>query len=799
MKTGPEIQTELEKIGYENAQQFALSKTAPSISILSDSSKVVFLSTGYSVDEYLQKLWNGEKPSACIAWNVNGVIYYYALGYTDRGNKIPLNANSSYMFSRGEGKSAPAVTQFDLSGFDTSKVTNMSHMFYNVDKVKYLDLTGFDVKSLADTSSMFETAYALERIYVKSGTDWSSVASVTNSTKMFFNSPYLKSSPKGEQDVGISGKGIEYARIFGLNGIDKGYFTDENTKPALDKITVDASASGVKKSYFAGEPVDKTGLVVTAYYKDGEGNETSETVNAGYEAELDASNSLVKITFAKDGVTKTATYSVTINEGYIVTVKHLFENLADSNYSSMKEEKKGFASGASFTPTAMDYDSNIYSLETTLSPLTVNENKTVEVKYKRNICSFNFAARASDGYWLNQDSSYSAQIKGIPGVTNVSFAASSDLTTTPQKLTISAKVGTDLSKVTDAHYLKAKGYLRDTSKSLEGYSAASNQDSAGFPKTVKADMNNKNMIVYWRLPTIAMLDGNGICQVLTSSLGAAASSIKFIPAKSAPSNIPNNRIAQLSNDYFKGTSTKAEVLCLAWTDFVNGSPVIYYYADCGNASNVDGYPAIPLSDVANMFKDCKNLQEIDLSAFVIKGESSFKATFSGCTALKTVRFGSIDTSKVATMSEMFMGCENLASFDYSSFVKSSCTDLSKMFYNCKKLSSVDMSSWNTSKVQNMNSMFFACQSLASLDVCKFDVTSVTDMGLIFAYCANLTTIYAKSGTDWSGKTGNSPFTGCAKLKGGSGTTWTTSSSDSSISRAKIDGGTSSPGYFTAKN
>ena len=67
---------------------------------------------------------------------------------------------------------------------------------------------------------------------------------------------------------------------------------------------------------------------------------------------------------------------------------------------------------------------------------------------------------------------------------------------------------------------------------------------------------------------------------------------------------------------------------------------------------------------------------------------------------------------------------------------------------------------------------------------------------MFCSLANLTTIYAGSGWNTASVTNSyQMFYGTTKLKGGSGTTYSASYVDKT--RAKIDGGTSSPGYFTA--
>lgn len=819
MKTGPEIQSELQKIGYKTATSFELSKTAPSYSILTTENAVVVLSQDCTIEQYIEKLFNGEKPSVCIAWKEGDTIYYFANGYTDKGKKIPLNADSSNMFYGGYDI---PMAHIDLSGFDTSNVTNMSKMFYWLEKVETLDLSGFNtakvtdmsymfnsmdikvldlssfnVKSLTNTESMFASNTNLERIYVKSGTDWNVSAKVTNSSNMF----YYCNSLKGGDNFSYNGyHDISYARIAGLNGVEKGYFTDAKARGILQKIELDTST--VKKDYFKGTTLDTTGLVVTAYFKDSYGTQSTTTITTGYDTSYDFSSvgeQAVTVSYTKDGVTKSASYTVTVMDGYKVTVKHMQQNLADNNYTVFEEEEFGLDPNASFTPTVKSYEG---FTKPAVSALTINEDKTIELKYSRTIVTFTFAAVAEDGTRLQYDSSYKTNISSIDGVTSVTFQSLND--SNLPLLTIKAKCGTDLSNL--KNYIKAKGY-KFVSINPINYTDDSNLEN-GFYKKVKENMNNVGCTLTWRLPVLYMCDqdhGNNLSYYL-NDLGANKSATKFIPSKTPmPDGLDSSQYNEISlrnlpPDY----RTPTEVLAYAWVEMVGSSLVIKYYAEYGNASNADGYPTLPYTDCRYMFTGCKNLQEIDLTGFDLSGATNMSYVFNNCTALKTIKFGKINTANVTTMRELFMQCTNLISVNLpNNFVRSKCTDLYCMFEGCEKLTSVNTTGWNTSNVTDMTAMFENCYNLQTFDLSMFDITKVTSVRWMFLNCRSLTTIYAKTGTNWGTKTwtgtnADAPFSGCNYLTGSQGTKYDNSTASSSVSRAKIDEGTSSPGYFTAK-
>jgi surface protein len=97
-------------------------------------------------------------------------------------------------------------------------------------------------------------------------------------------------------------------------------------------------------------------------------------------------------------------------------------------------------------------------------------------------------------------------------------------------------------------------------------------------------------------------------------------------------------------------------------------------------------------------------------------------------------------------------------------------------------------------------MFDYCTSLTSLDLSSFNTSKVTDMRWMFYSCSKLTTIYAGSGWSTAATTDSNSdgmFRECTKIRGGQGTTYDASHTNRLY--ARIDGGPSNPGYFTAMN
>ena len=225
----------------------------------------------------------------------------------------------------------------------------------------------------------------------------------------------------------------------------------------------------------------------------------------------------------------------------------------------------------------------------------------------------------------------------------------------------------------------------------------------------------------------------------------------------------------------------------------------------------------PVTSMSYMFWDSQALR-IDLSNFNTSNVYNMGGMFSSSKAT-TLDLSNFDTSKVTNMGGMFqhsqattldlsnfdtsnvtnmqcMLCDSQATtIDVSHFDTSNVTNMNSMFWNSKAIT-LDLSNFDTSKVTNMKVMFGNSQA-TTIDVSHFDTSNVTNMEIMFAYMTNLKTIYASSKFVTTSVTSStSMFEKSTNLVGGAGTKYNKSYLDKTY--ARIDGGTSKPGYFTEK-
>ena len=243
--------------------------------------------------------------------------------------------------------------------------------------------------------------------------------------------------------------------------------------------------------------------------------------------------------------------------------------------------------------------------------------------------------------------------------------------------------------------------------------------------------------------------------------------------------------------------------------------------DGSRATTIDlsSFNTSKVTDMYSMFRE-SHTTTLDLSNFDTSNVTDMQFMFYGSKAT-TLDISNFNTSKVTNMSDMFR--ESYAEvLDLSNFDTSNVINMEQMFYDSKsteikglenfntekvenmsqmfsgsKATILDVSNFNTSKVTNM-SMMFSISKAKSLDLSNFDTSNVTDMGYMFYNCNALTTIYVgnKFTTDKVTSSSNMFYLD-SKLVGGAGTVYNSSNVDKTY--ARVEGGTSSPGYFTLKN
>ena len=257
------------------------------------------------------------------------------------------------------------------------------------------------------------------------------------------------------------------------------------------------------------------------------------------------------------------------------------------------------------------------------------------------------------------------------------------------------------------------------------------------------------------------------------------------------SNFNTSKVTDMAQMF---RNSQATTLDLSNFDTSNVTALYQMFLDSqATTLDVSNFDTSKVTNMLYMFRDSQ-ATTLDVSNFDTSNVTNMNGMFSGSQAT-TLDVSNFDTSKVIDMAQMFWNSQ-ATTLDVSNFDTSNVTNIYGMFYK-SQATTLDVSNFNTSNVTNMSYMFYNSQA-TTLDLSNFDTSKVTNMSNMFYGSTNLKTIYVSNKFNTDKVTSSSSmFSDCTKLIGGAGTKYNSTKTDKTY--ARIDGGTSNPGYFTAKN
>lgn len=192
-----------------------------------------------------------------------------------------------------------------------------------------------------------------------------------------------------------------------------------------------------------------------------------------------------------------------------------------------------------------------------------------------------------------------------------------------------------------------------------------------------------------------------------------------------------------------------------------------WFMECEKLEAIDGIENLNTSmvtDMWNMFYNCKSLTSLDLKTFDTHNVLSMSYMFFGCNNLTYLNVSSFDTSNVGNMMWMFAGCWKLTNLSVSNFDMHSVRTMLGMFSSCKGLTHIDVSKFNTENVKSMQAVFQNCENLSSLDLSGFNTSKVNDIASMFNSCKSLTSLDLSNFDTQLVTQSTSLFYGCQKLE-----------------------------------
>ena len=231
--------------------------------------------------------------------------------------------------------------------------------------------------------------------------------------------------------------------------------------------------------------------------------------------------------------------------------------------------------------------------------------------------------------------------------------------------------------------------------------------------------------------------------------------------------------------------------------YINDKPIVSmsYMFDSSKSQNIDlsSFDTSNVTNMSSMFVSSQ-VTTLDLSNFNTSRVTKMGAMFAGIQAA-TIDVSNLDTSNVTDMHGMFSG-ESIKEIKGLEILNTSkVTNMNEMFFD-SGVTTIDLSNFDTSNVEYMLRMF-SYSKIITLDLSSFDTSKVQRMDKMFWEMSNLKTIYVSNKFTTANVTSSTAmFSNSTNLVGGAGTTYDSTKKDKTY--ARIDGGTSNPGYFTEK-
>ena len=149
-----------------------------------------------------------------------------------------------------------------------------------------------------------------------------------------------------------------------------------------------------------------------------------------------------------------------------------------------------------------------------------------------------------------------------------------------------------------------------------------------------------------------------------------------------------------------------------------------------------------VTNISKMFKNCLNLENIDLFFFKAFEELRvIDSLFSGCEKLnKITKIEELVTKSVTKMDKVFNLCKKLNNVSgIEKFETKNVESFDEMFKDCSSLKEFpDISRWNLEKAKSLKGIFEGCSSLENLpNIGLWNVGNVISFEEMFEGCSNL--------------------------------------------------------------
>ena len=696
-----------------------------------------------------------------------------------------LTDNSRRMFTDSSN-----IQSIDITGINTSNVTNMSNMFGNCKKLTSLNLSSIDTSNVTNMQSMFFSCNGLTSLDVSNF----NTNNVTNMQSMFSNCTGLTSLDVSNFNTSnVTNMSSMFSGCRGLTSLDLSRF---NTSNVTDMSSMFGSCSGLTSVDVSNFDTSKVTSMNNMF------NGCSGLTN------LDVSNfDTSKVTSMGSmfsGCSKLTSLDVSnFDTSNVTNMSYMFSrcskltSLDVSNFDTSNVTNMSYMFNGCSGLTSLDVSSFDTSKVTNMGSMFYGCTKLTSLDVS-NWNTSNVTNMGDMFYNCSELTNLDVSDWNTSNVTNMQemFYNCSKLTNLDvshfdtRNVTSMSSMFTNCSKLTSldvSNFDTSK--ITNMSSIFSGCSGLTSLDVSNFDTSNVTNLND----MFRNCKGLTSLNVNNFDTSNVTSMSSIFNSCSGLTSLDV-SNFDTSNVTSMYAMF--GSCSGLTSLDVSNFDTSKVTSMGSMFSGCSGLTslNVSSFDTSNVTSMSSMFGSCSGLTSLDVSNFDTSKVTSMGGMFSGCSGLTSLNVSNFDTSKVTSMNSMFSYCSGLTSLDLSNFDTSNVTSMYMMFSGCGGLTSLDVSNFDTSNVTNMSYMFDECSGLTSLDLSNFDTSNVINTRGMFFECSVLTTIYASSDfVTTKVSSSDSMFYNCRNLVGGNGTTYR--STDKTYARIDTP---ETPGYFTEK-
>ena len=161
--------------------------------------------------------------------------------------------------------------------------------------------------------------------------------------------------------------------------------------------------------------------------------------------------------------------------------------------------------------------------------------------------------------------------------------------------------------------------------------------------------------------------------------------------------------------------SKDQLKSIIWERYINNISFVYL-------SDID---VSELDDLSGIFEILNNLEVVDISGWDTSNVITMEDMFCFCGKLKNIiGIENLDVSNVEYANNMFYECKNLVELDLTNWNLISLEYASYMFYGCSNLKIIkNIENWQLPNIKDVYRMFSYCTKL-DVDLSNWDLTNI---------------------------------------------------------------------------